>query len=109
MRVHARFVELGRSLGDEAIVEATLHHASEVMDVFLRPERRLLYEFVSLDSSLLPTPQGRVIVPGHAIESMGFMICIYRQAGDEARIRQAIEAIRWHLEFGALDLSPGVW
>lgn len=94
------FHELGRFLGDEAIIEAALHHAGQVMDVFLRPERRLLYEFVSLDGSLLPSPQGRVIVPGHAIESMWFMIHIYRRVGDEARIRQAVEAIRWHLEFG---------
>jgi len=94
------FNELGHFLGDQAIIEAGLYHAAEVMDVFLRPERKLLYEFVGQDGSLLPTPQGRVIVPGHAIESMWFMIHIYRRAGDEARIRQAIEAIRWHLEFG---------
>ncbi|MDH7487349.1 MAG: AGE family epimerase/isomerase [Anaerolineae bacterium] len=94
------FHELGRFLGDETIIEAGLRHAAEVMDVFLRPERRLLYEFVGLDGSLLPTPQGRAIVPGHAIESMWFMIHIYGQTGDEARIHRAIEAIRWHLEFG---------
>jgi len=94
------FNELGHFLGDQAIIEASLKHADEVMEVFLRPERMLLYEFVGLDGSLLPTPQGRVIVPGHAIESMWFMIHIYRRAGDEARIRQAIEAIRRHLEFG---------
>lgn len=94
------FNELGNFLGDEQIIEASLHHAAEVMGVYRRPERQMLFEFVSLDNTLLNTPRGRAIVPGHAIESMWFMIHIYRQVGDEARIRQAIEAIKWHIELG---------
>lgn len=94
------FSELGHYLRDQEILNAGLHHADEVMDVFLRPDRRLLYEFVRLDNSLLDTPQGRSVVPGHAIESMWFMIHIYHRAGNQARIRQAVEAIRWHVEFG---------
>ncbi len=94
------FNELGQFLGDEQIIEASLHHAAEVMDVYRRPERQMLFEFVSLDNALLNTPRGRAIVPGHAIESMWFMIHIYRQLGDEARIRQAVEAIKWHIELG---------
>jgi N-acylglucosamine 2-epimerase len=94
------FSELGHYLCDRAMIEASLFHAGEVMDVYLRPDRKLLYEFVGLDNSLIDTPQGRSIVPGHAIESMWFMIHIYQRAADEARVRQAIEAIGWHVEFG---------
>jgi N-acylglucosamine 2-epimerase len=101
------FNELGHYLGDRAMIESGLHHAAEVMDVYLRPDRKLLYEFARLDNSLIDTSQGRSIVPGHAIESMWFMIHIYQRAADEARIRQAIESIRWHLEFG-WDHSAGL-
>lgn len=94
------FDELGHFLGDQQIIEAGLHHANEVMNAFLRPDRRLLFEFVGLDNRLIDTPQGRSVVPGHAIESMWFMIHIFGRAGDESRVRQAVEAIRWHLEFG---------
>ena len=94
------FNELGHFLGDQAIINASLYHADQVMDAFLRPERQLLYEYVRLDNTLIDSPQGRSIVPGHAIESMWFMIHIYQGAGDEARVRRAIEAIHWHLEFG---------
>lgn len=94
------FYELGQYLDDRAISESSLHHAREVMDVFLRPDQKLLYEFVHLDNSLIDTSQGRSIVPGHAIESMWFMIHIYKRSGDQTRIRQAVEAVRWHLEFG---------
>lgn len=94
------FNELGRYLDDQAIVEASLFHAREVMDVYLRPDRKLLYEFVHVDNSLIDSPQGRSVVPGHAIESMWFMIHIFGREGDQARVRRAVEAIQWHLEFG---------
>jgi N-acylglucosamine 2-epimerase len=94
------FTELGRLLNDPNIIQAGLYHAVEVMDAFRRPEKQLLYEFVNLDNSLIDTPQGRSIVPGHAIESMWFMLHIFQFVGDNARLEQAVETIRWHLEFG---------
>jgi N-acylglucosamine 2-epimerase len=102
------FDELGQLLDDDAIGAAGRAHADQVMDAFLRPERRLLYEYVHLDNTLIDTPQGRSVVPGHAIESMWFMIEIYRRAGQPARIRQAVEAIRWHLELGWDDDFGGI-
>jgi N-acylglucosamine 2-epimerase len=103
------FNELGHTLGDQAIIDAGLQHAAEVLDVYLRPDRKLLYEFVSLDNSLIDSPQGRSVVPGHAIESMWFMIHIFGQAGDQTRIRKAIDCIRWHLEFGWDEQYGGIF
>jgi N-acylglucosamine 2-epimerase len=102
------FNELGHYLGDETMIEAGLFHATEVMDAFRRPDRELLYEFVHLDNSLIDTPQGRSIVPGHAIESMWFMIHIFQRAGNERRIRQAIDTIKWHVQFGWDDEYGGL-
>ena len=39
-------------------------------------------------------------VPGHAIESMWFMERIYAFHHRPERVRQAMEAIRWHMEEG---------
>ncbi len=103
------FNELGLYLSDPAVIEASLHHAREVLDVYLRPAQKLLYEFVHLDNSPVDSPQGRSVVPGHAIESMWFMIHIYRHLGDAARIRQAVEAIRWHIELGWDDEFGGIF
>lgn len=102
------FNELGHYLADEAIIAASLDHANEVMAAFRRPEQKLLYEFVHRDNSLIETPQGRSIVPGHAIESMWFMIHIFQRAGDQPRVQQAIETIRWHVEFGWDDEYGGL-
>jgi len=94
------FYDLGSYLNDSAIINAGLEHAREVMGVFRRPEKRLLYEFVGLDDAPIGRPPGKAVVPGHAIESMWFMIHIYQSLGDERRVREAIECIRWHIELG---------
>ncbi|GIK41414.1 MAG: N-acylglucosamine 2-epimerase [Chloroflexota bacterium] len=102
------FHELGHFLNRPDIVEAGLYHAREVMDVYRRPEQKLLYEFTSLDGSLIASPQGRAIVPGHAIESMWFMIHIFQSLGDTERIQQAVETIKWHVELAWDDEYGGL-
>ncbi len=94
------FNEFGVYLNDPEIIAASHKLADEVMTVFLHPERQRLYEFVRLDHSVMDTPPGCTIVPGHALESMWFMIHIYQRVNDRARIRRAIDAIKWHIEFG---------
>ena len=94
------FHELGRLLNDEAILSAGLQQAEEVMTAFLRPDQGLLYEYVTLHNTLIDSPQGRAIVPGHAIESMWFMIHIYRYWENKSRIDEAMAAIKRHIEYG---------
>ena len=94
------FHELGLLLNDETILAAGKYHAEEVMTAFLQPDQQLLYEYVHLDNSLIDSAQGRAIVPGHAIESMWFMMHIYQHWGDADRLAQAADAIRWHMDYG---------
>jgi len=103
------FAELGELLNDSAILHAGLDHANQVMSVFLRPEQERLYEFARLDDTLLDVPPGRVVNPGHAIESMWFMIHILQRVNDHARIRQAIDAIKWHIELGWDEEYGGIF
>jgi N-acylglucosamine 2-epimerase len=103
------FGELGDYLNDRNVIDAGLEHANLVMDVFRRPERRRLYEFVNLDNSLRETPSGHAVNPGHAIESMWFMIHIFQRQNNDARIRQAIEAIKWHIELGWDEEFGGIF
>jgi N-acylglucosamine 2-epimerase len=102
------FHELGLLLKDEEILSAGLQHAEEVMTAFLRPDQGLVYEYITLDNTLIDSPQGRAIVPGHAIESMWFMMHIYRYWGDQQRIDAAITAIKRHIEYGWDEQHGGV-
>ena len=94
------FYDLGQYLKDPEIINAALEHTEQVMTVFRRPEHQCIYEFVNLDNTLLETPPGQTVVPGHAIESMWFMIHIYQQEKNQERINQAIECIHWHIKLG---------
>ena len=102
------FFELAGLLEDDTILKASLQHAREVLDVYRRPQRRLLLEFVHLDNSPIDSPMGRSVVPGHAIESMGFLIRIYSHVGGIDRVRRAVECMRWHLEVGWDDEYGGL-
>ena len=71
-----------------------------VMDRFVRPERKLLLEHLGRDYSELPGSEGRFVNPGHAIESMWFVMHWAMRRGDKGMIARAAEVVRWHLEAG---------
>ena len=102
------FHELGLLLNDEAILAAGLHHAEEVMTAFLRADSGLVHEYITLDNRLIDSAQGQAIVPGHAIESMWFMIHIYQYWANQHRIDQALSAIKRHMEYGWDEAWGGI-
>jgi len=71
-----------------------------VMDRFVRPERRLLVEFLTRDYKELPGSEGTFVNPGHAIESMWFVMHWAQRRGDREMIGRASEVLQWHLEAG---------
>jgi N-acylglucosamine 2-epimerase len=113
------FNELGEFLRDPGITAEAVREATDVMDIFRRPEQKRIFEYARLDNTLLREPPGRVINPGHAIESMWFLIHLYQRVGDTIRIKQCLEVIRWHLELGwdpeyggllqAIDAEASPW
>ena len=92
--------ELAETLGDAELEAGALEYANRILNRFVQPDRKLLLEFLTHDYGLLPPNEGTFVMPGHAIESMWFILHRARRAGDTAMIRRAVEVIRWHLEFG---------
>jgi N-acylglucosamine 2-epimerase len=92
--------ELAQTTGDGAIEAAADEYALRVMNHFVRPERKLLLEFLARDYRELPPNEGTCVAPGHAIESMWFIMHWARRRGDQETIRRAAEVVRWHLEAG---------
>jgi len=92
--------ELAQTTGDPAIEAAADEYAHRVMGHFVRPERQCVVEFLDRDYNELPPPEGTFVVPGHAIESMWFVLhwAVRRRRPD--MIRRAVEVIRWHIEKG---------
>ena len=92
--------ELFETTGQRGLESLIDRYSDQVMNRFLRPDRRLLLEFLGSDWQELPGNEGTAVMPGHAIESMWFMLHVARRRGEGELIRRASEAIRWHLEAG---------
>ena len=106
--------ELARTLGDDKLEDLAAQYANRIMTHFVKPDRKVLLEFLTRDYQELPPPAGTFVMPGHAIESMWFVLHVARQRGDQDLIQRAVEVIRWHLEyawdeeFGGLLLSRDI-
>ena len=94
------FHELGRYLNNPEIMQAGYDHALQILDEFRRPDREVLLEYIGTDGKELDAPQGRLVRPGHAIESMWFLLHIFGDRRERSRADQAVECLRWHLEKG---------
>jgi N-acylglucosamine 2-epimerase len=79
------------------------------MDTFLRSDRGLVLEWLDLNGNEIEPPNGTVVLPGHAIESMWFQIHIAKAADDRRTILRAAEAIHKHLEVGWDTLFGGLF
>ena len=83
------------------LVEETINYAvGEVMEDFYRKESGLILENVSTDGSVLDTFDGRLVNPGHGLESMWFLMDIGVRNGDRALIRKTTDIALDLLEFG---------
>jgi N-acylglucosamine 2-epimerase len=92
--------EFSQTTGDPGLEPLASAYATRIMNHFVRPDRRVLLEFLTNDYQELPPPAGTFVMPGHAIESMWFVMHAARQRGQQELIRRAAEVIRWHLELG---------
>ncbi|HWF67907.1 MAG TPA: AGE family epimerase/isomerase [Acidobacteriaceae bacterium] len=92
--------ELAQTTGDASLEPLIDDYVSRIMDHFVRPDRKVLLEFLTTDYREVPPPAGTFVMPGHAIESMWFVLHVARRRGDRDLIRRASEVIRWHLELG---------
>jgi len=100
MQFSLAFYELGKLLNDEKIRVDGLARGGEVLDHFVRWDRKVLLEYLGMNNQPLDTPAGRAMVPGHGIESCYFQILIFSDAGQPGQVRRACEPIRWCLEKG---------
>lgn len=74
---------------------------NSILEKHWKPELGLLLESVSPDGkALLDLPEGRMVHPGHAIESAWMLMEIARRRKDAALMKTAIDITLASLEFG---------
>jgi N-acylglucosamine 2-epimerase len=92
--------ELAQTTGDSTLEVLADSYAARVMDHFVRPAHKVLLEFLTDKYEELPPNAGTFVMPGHAIESMWFVLHRAQRRGDQSLAHRAAEVIRWHLEKG---------
>lgn len=116
------FDHLGLISGRDDITRRGSQLADEVLNDFYVPQKDAILEFVTHDGCFVDSPAGRACVPGHAIESLWFLISMFERSDDRDRIAICCRLIRRHLELAwderhgglrlALDIdgqSPPYW
>ncbi|MDA0989754.1 MAG: AGE family epimerase/isomerase [Verrucomicrobia bacterium] len=76
---------------------------------FRDPDLNVIMECVGRDGQLLDTLDGRLIDPGHGIESMWFAMQLAEQCGNHAMIADAVSVILSTLEMGWDPIHGGLF
>ncbi len=81
---------------------------AEIRDHFLKPEFKVLLETVGPNGEFLDEPMGRVVNPGHAIESAWFIMEEARFRNDRSLLSLALRILDWSLEIGWDEQFGGI-
>lgn len=94
--------ELWQELRKDEILDHALRFSDDVLDHFFKEDMQVLLEYIGIDNGFRDTPEGRVVVPGHGIESLWFQIYIrsHPDIGRKDRAEQAARAMKYCFEQG---------
>jgi N-acylglucosamine 2-epimerase len=81
----------------EGIIQTCL---DQILYVFAKDEHQALFETINRDGTFADDPQGRLINPGHALESMWFCMEEGRRRNDRTIIDRCIEIAEWTMTKG---------
>lgn len=94
-------LEMGGVVPEDEIQRLLDDAVREEMTLFYDPKRGITWDNVAPDGSHPDCFEGRIILPGHGIEVMWFIIeAIRRRGGDRATIDTCVEVILNLLKFG---------
>ena len=102
-------LELDWMLDAETINQTVDTCIREVFGLFLDAERGILREAVAPDGRPIDCFEGRLIIPGHGIEAMWFLMDIAHRRNDRALIDRAIEVVLKSLDFGWDKQHEGIF
>lgn len=86
---------------EPALVKKTIEEGIDtVMNKFYRPELGVILENIGIDGSLSDSFEGRLVNPGHGLESMWFLMDIGLRTNDKQLIQKAVDVSLKLLEYG---------
>ncbi len=74
--------------------------AEIIITKFVKPEYKALVETVSPDGNIINTPEGRLLNPGHAIESSWFLLTEAIYKNNDKLKKTALDILTWSFNIG---------
>lgn len=93
-------LEIEHLLPKEEVEETLRFGINEVMKTFYREELGIIVENVTVDGELHDSYDGRLVNPGHGLESMWFVMDIAQKWGDKALIQKCVDISLNLMDYG---------
>jgi N-acylglucosamine 2-epimerase len=85
---------------NDPVLDQQIDESIEKLKLFIHPEFKALLETVTPEGNLIDTINGRVINPGHCIETAWFLLEEARHRNDKELTDMAITILDWSWEWG---------
>jgi N-acylglucosamine 2-epimerase len=101
-------LELATLLPSSELNERVDECVAELTETFLDRERGVMFEAVGPDGSHVDSFEGRLLIPGHGIEGMWFLMDVARRKGDKRLIDLAVDVtlstlrLSWDETYGGI-------
>jgi len=101
-------LEIEHLIDSSKVKEVIEYCKHEVLEVFYQPESGLLLELTNPDGSFQDSFQGRLVMPGHSLEAMWFLIDLAERTNDQELVKKAVDiSIRllnygWDKKYGGI-------
>ena len=90
-----------RKTGDDPLYDELIDLSMrEVFEDFMKPDEKALLETVGANGERLDSPEGRSVIPGHAIETAWFIMEEYRHRQGKELLEKACLILDWSLDLG---------
>lgn len=89
-----------RVISDPVLDERITESIDQIGRYFMHPEYKALLEMTGPDGEIIDTLAGRVINPGHCIETSWFLLDEARHRDDEEIARMALTIFDWSWQWG---------
>lgn len=93
-------LEIEHLLPKEEVEETLRFGINEVMNTFYREELGIIVENVTVDGELHDSYDGRLVNPGHGLESMWFVMDIAQKWDDKALIQKCVDISLNLMDYG---------
>ncbi len=99
-----------RRIDDNPLYDETITDCiRQIVDGFVREDEHVLLETVGPNNERIYSPEGRLVNPGHALETSWFMMKEALHRKDDALMRKMIQVAQWSLERGWDEEMGGIF